>query len=209
VETFRCPTCLGVLHDAQVQRCAACGQNLRRKKPKILGDEHRIGAVNLPIDRWMLARRNDSDMMIVPPRPEQGALPATPMPAPDVAPPPEPVPPVETEQETTAVVVESVDAVPLTDERLEVPGDEEGLLEPTVGALTLDQYTGAAKPVEATAEPEPEAEPEPAATAAPVKELDPDVRALVDELYEQARAELSGTDVASFEPADPDERVND
>jgi hypothetical protein len=206
VETFRCPTCLGVLHDAEVQRCAACGQNLRRKKPKILGDEHRIGAVTLPIDRWMLARVNESDAMLVAPRAEQGALPTAPMAAPAVAPPPEPAPPppdpappVETELEMTAVVVESVDAVPLTDERLEIPGEDEGLLEPTVGALTLDQYTGGAKaPVEAVPEPEPEPEP---AAAAPRTELDPDVRALVDELYEQARAELSGTDA--------DKRIND
>jgi hypothetical protein len=208
VETFRCPTCLGVLHDAQVQRCAACGQNLRRKKPKILGDEHRIGAVNLPIDRWMLARLNESDVMIVSPVTDQGAPSTTPVAAPEVAPPPEPAPPVEHEPEMTAVVVESVDAVPLTDERLEIPGDDEGLLEPTVGALSLDQYTGGAK-ASVEAAPEPEPEPDPAATAAPVTELDPDVRALVDELYEQARAELSGTELASFESTDPDKRVND
>jgi hypothetical protein len=36
----------------------------------------------------------------------------------------------------------------------------------------------------------------------PHEELDPDVRAIVDDLYQQARAELSGNDLAFFAPID-------
>ena len=106
METFRCPTCLGVLHDAQVRRCAACGQNLRRKKPKVLGGEHRLGTVRLPIDRWMLARLNDSDVMIVPSLAWHGKFSTTPMAAPDFA---ATASQVEAPIKMTAIVVESVD----------------------------------------------------------------------------------------------------
>jgi len=79
-------------------------------------------------------------------------------------------------------------------------------------------------PPAAPAPPEPEPEPEllarltspppppaPAPSPAPApaprpqplqEELDPEVRALVDELYQQARAELSGDDFGFFAPAD-------
>ena len=56
METFRCPTCIGVLPDARANRCPNCGQNIRRRPPKVLGEDTRIGATNLPIDRWMLDR---------------------------------------------------------------------------------------------------------------------------------------------------------
>jgi hypothetical protein len=78
----------------------------------------------------------------------------------------------------------------------------------TVDALSLDRFVAPAPVIE----PEPAVEPEPAATAVapppvartrrPVvahEELDPEVRALVDELYEQARAELAGFDGAELE----------
>jgi hypothetical protein len=84
------------------------------------------------------------------------------------------------------------------------PPAEPDALAPTAGVLTLDQSTRPPAPHETTVEsPAPaEAAPEPAAPAspepAPQEELDPDVRVLVDELYQQARGELSGDDVSVF-----------
>jgi hypothetical protein len=96
---------------------------------------------------------------------------------------------------------------------------------PMPGPGSLDVYTAApattpmpeAVLVPDAPMPEPEPEPEPEVLAPPPplllapappvsppqpihEELDPDVRALVDELYEQARAELSGEDVGFFAP---------
>lgn len=34
---FRCPTCIAVLPDPRAHRCTVCGQNLRRRLPKLLG----------------------------------------------------------------------------------------------------------------------------------------------------------------------------
>lgn len=34
---FRCPTCIAVLPDPRAHRCAVCGQNLRRRRPRLLG----------------------------------------------------------------------------------------------------------------------------------------------------------------------------
>jgi hypothetical protein len=62
----------------------------------------------------------------------------------------------------------------------------------TVDALHLDMFVAPATPEPIT--------PRPIVTH---ESLDPEVRALVDELYEQARAEMSGFDVAFEEPAAP------
>jgi hypothetical protein len=134
VETFRCPTCLGVLDAAAAGRCAYCGQNLRRRRPRVLGDEHRLTA-RLPIDRWMLARLHESGLHAAP----AGAAPH---------------------------------GWVATDELREVPG-----------------ATAAAAAEHAPVAPRPSVTPPP-----PAEELDPEVRALVDELYRRARAELSGDD---------------
>ena len=56
METFRCPTCVGVLPDAYAKRCGTCGQGLRRKSPRVLGEQHRLAGKQLPVDRWMLER---------------------------------------------------------------------------------------------------------------------------------------------------------
>ncbi len=139
METFRCPTCVGVLADARAPRCPHCRQRLRRKRPRILGENTRIGAANLPVDRWMLERLHRDE-------------PAS-----------------------------------------------------TVGALALGAYT---HPVTAPPRPAPQVA---SATATrsgvPHDDLDPDVRAIVDDLYERARAELSGTELSFFTPAEPIEPV--
>jgi hypothetical protein len=138
LETFRCPTCLGMLVDPTPRRCPCCRQNVRRRRPKVLGEETRIGSTLLPIDRWMLARLNTKRSHT----------------APDIAAPPSPLP-------------EPTEVVPAT-----------------VGALALDVYTRPVRP-------------------------EADVRALVDQLYEQARAELSGNDVGFFTPSSPPDEARD
>jgi hypothetical protein len=66
VETFRCPTCIGILPDVHARRCTECGQSMRRRRPRILGEETRIGAAYLPIDRWMLERLHGRHRRIPP-----------------------------------------------------------------------------------------------------------------------------------------------
>ena len=38
---FRCPTCVSVLVDPTVRRCAVCGENFRRRPPTVLGADRR------------------------------------------------------------------------------------------------------------------------------------------------------------------------
>ena len=133
METFRCPTCIVILTDAGVARCPACGQRLRRRQPRVLGEERRLEAKQLPVDRWMLERLHGGQPRTGRPRPIaplawHGRFSATP---------PAELEPVAV---TTAVIV-AHDA------------------------------------------------------------LDPEVRTLVDDLYDRARAEVSGTSVHET-PAD-------
>lgn len=53
---FRCPTCIGVLADPTSRRCHMCGQRLRRRRPRVLGEEHRPGARLLPVERALHER---------------------------------------------------------------------------------------------------------------------------------------------------------
>jgi hypothetical protein len=210
------------LRDARAQRCAACGQNMRRRRPRILGEETRVGADDLPIDRWMLERLHGSThgrrRSTLPPVAWHGKFTTTPLAEPDFSAIPSPV------------------ATPLAPPTVAVSATrpEEPNVEPetpaTVGALALDVYTRPVAPNEEIEEapviaPVPEldesalvteteiiptyevpvvSEPPASTTPRPVphEELDPDVRALVDELYQQARAELSGNDLAFFAPLD-------
>ncbi len=158
MEPFRCPTCIGLLPDAPVRRCPACRQRLRRRRHRVLGEDTRIGASSLPIDRWMLDRLDAEGVTrgrALPPVAWHGRFTSTRPEAPVVpdAPMPEPEP------------------------------------EPEAEALTPP-------PPPPTVAPAP-----PAPRPQPVHdELDPEVRALIDELYDQARAEVSGNDVAFFAP---------
>ena len=38
---YRCPTCVSILSDATVRRCPVCRQNLKRRKPTLLGADRR------------------------------------------------------------------------------------------------------------------------------------------------------------------------
>jgi len=224
VETFRCPVCIGVLEDACAHRCAACGQNMRRRRPRVLGEETRVGARNLPIDRWMLERLHGSThgrrRSSLPPVAWHGKFTTSPLAEPDFSATPSPV---ATPLAPPSIATQSAVMEPEHDIDIQTPA--------TVGALALDVYTRpvtpdeelddapaivsvpeldettvavdveAAIPVyEVPVVTEPAAPPLP--MAVPHEELDPDVRALVDELYQQARAELSGNDLALFAPLD-------
>jgi len=225
LETFRCPTCIGLLPDAHVRRCTYCGQALRRRHPRVLGDEHRIGARTLPIDRWMLERLQTE------PRRRRKGTNRAPWhgrfaPSPRSAEPDLVLPPVAT---PPAPATRAVPLAPEFDE----------MTPAAITALDLDLFV-APTPAPVEAEPDEVVEPEaavvppPAAPVAPVvpempapvaspaplaptyvaprpvvahEELDPAVRALVDQLYEQARAELAGIDPGTStnesEPAAP------
>lgn len=37
--TWRCPTCLAVLRDEHARRCPVCRENLRRKRPVVIGQD--------------------------------------------------------------------------------------------------------------------------------------------------------------------------
>jgi hypothetical protein len=224
VETFRCPVCIGVLRDARAHRCGACGQNMRRRRPRVLGEETRVGAENLPIDRWMLERLHGSThgrrRSSLPPVAWHGKFTTTPLAEPDFSATPSPV---ATPLAPPTIGVSTTTARPDEPEvDIETPA--------TVGALALDVYTRPVAPPEEIDDapviaPVPELDESaaaidaeviptyevPVATEPPVsttprpvphEELDPDVRALVDELYQQARAELSGNDLAFFAPLD-------
>jgi hypothetical protein len=278
VETFRCPTCIGVLTDVHARRCNQCGQNIRRRRPRVLGENHRIGATDLPIDRWMLARLHGtgrkSNRNSLPPVAWHGRFATSPLAEPDFS----ATPPVHSTPLAPPTAASAPDITQLNEPIVEAPID----IPPTIGALALDVYTRPVTPEEiaefqeaddaATAfatEPaeaplpfsdlfdaqynaplnaplsEPVNEPpepnefrasvEPAPTFAPAppppavevgvgladggiearasfapanpqrtpmlhSELDPEVRAIVDELYQQARAELSGSDLGFFAP---------
>ena len=38
---YRCPTCISLLHDITVRRCPVCHENLKKRKPMILGADRR------------------------------------------------------------------------------------------------------------------------------------------------------------------------
>jgi hypothetical protein len=219
VEIFRCPTCIGILVDARATRCPNCKQSLRRKRPRVLGEETRLHAANLPLDRWMLARLyNDGRRrQSLPPVAWHGRFTTSPLAEPAFASTPSPI----------ATPLAPPSAPDPVTEPASITPPEEPPAPATIGALALDVYT---HPV-ATPEPGPvdaddhdhdhdEIEgpppvatwtpPAPLAVSRPVvphEDLDPDVRAIVDDLYEQARAELSGTDLTFFAPIEHDEPI--
>jgi len=177
LETFRCPTCVGVLPDAHVSRCRTCGQGLRRRHPRVLGEERRLATKQLPIDRFMLARLHAEPSR---PRHTRRLVPIAWhgrfAPSPRSAKPDLVLPPV-TEPPAPATIA------PTT------PADAEALAVAVPGTGHFEPET--VEPVE------PPVPVTPAVTPRPVvahEELDPEVRALVDELFEQARAELAGFD---------------
>ena len=121
METFRCPTCISVLPDPRTRRCPMCGEGLRRRHPRVLGEDRRLAASVLPVDRFLLDRLHAEPGRL------RGAAPVAGRATPIVAP----------------------------------------------------------RPVVAH------------------RELEPEVRALIDELYEQARIELSGNDAPRAESSSP------
>ncbi|HET9727894.1 MAG TPA: hypothetical protein VFR41_00660 [Acidimicrobiia bacterium] len=169
-------------------RCHLCGQALYRRAPRVLGEEHRIGANLLPIDRHMidriygepkrgLLRRKRAGAPVA----WQGRFTTTPASEPAArieTPPFEPIapsaPPIEAplpRYEPAVVDVEDP-----------FPADEP--MQPTVDALGLDVFV---RP-----------------NVVEHGELDPDVRALVDDLYAQAHAELAPGESATTQAPAPE-----
>ncbi len=235
METFRCPTCIGVLPNARVRRCTSCGQNLRRRRPRVLGED---GAAALPVDRWMLDRLHGNGgkrRNAAPPPAWEGRFTSTRRVDQDDVPADTPTPATEFASsvvgsddaiDATLLMFDAPSADASTDARATIaepaapfapddamfPSDDampepepipEPLPEPALLVMPEPALTPMAMPEpEPTPEPEPEMlAPAPAPRPQPIqKELDPEVRALIDELYELARAELSGDDVAFFAP---------
>jgi hypothetical protein len=184
LETFRCPTCVTLLPDPYAHRCFACGQTRSRRPPQVLGEEHRIGANLLPIDRWMLdrlrpepRRRLFGRNRHLPPVAWHGRFATS-------ARPPE-CEPAWGADTPAAARVRSEPLRPAYDPV--TPDDETPQPPATVGALALDVFVRPAPAAGAGAR-----------SVVAHEELDPEVRALVDELYERARAELSGRVPAAF-----------
>ena len=198
MEPFRCPTCIGLLPDAPIRRCPACGQSLRRRRPLVLGEDTRHGR-SLVVDRWMLDRL-DAGIAArgrgLPPVAWHGRFATSSLAEP------------EPEHMPAAAPIAAVYAFESTVIEVDDPIDSRPFDPYTDAAATITGTDPAVLP-ELPPAPEPEPEPEPASLAPPppvapyapwpepVQErLDADVRALIDELYEHARAELSGEDIA-------------
>jgi hypothetical protein len=171
----------------------------------VLGEEHRIGATSLPIDRWMLERLQPDtarrhSRRALPPVAWHGRFAASTRSAePDLVLPPvvEPPAPNTVPPSGRGRHAEPVDEP--RDDRFVEPAPD---TPPAVTPMDLDAFIA---PAPADVEPpafeaemlEPASPIEHSVTPRPIvahSQLDPEVRALVDDLYAQARAELSGID---------------
>ena len=163
MDTFRCPTCVTLLPDPYAKRCFACGQALYRRPPQVLGEEHRIGANLLPIDRWMLDRL----------QPER----------------------------RRSLFGRNRDLPPVAWHGRFAPSARTPELEPACGADTLDDDSPQPPATVGALELDVFVQPPPASPGTGThsgrrrtRSSIPKSPAWVDELYERARAELSGTD---------------
>lgn len=156
---YRCPTCIAALPDPTSRRCPMCAQHLRRRRPRVLGEEHRIGARVLPIDRALVDRLRERTASLAP-------VPAT-----------------------AAAPGSSGGAAP---EVTDPPAAEPDPIDVAAYLAAFDVPRNAGSGSADTAGPARPAIPPPAETVVPVEELDPEIKALVDELYERARAEILG-----------------
>lgn len=200
---YRCPTCVAVLPDPRARWCPACAQDLRRRRPRLLGEDHRIGSRPLPIDRALAERlharapdpapgptRRAPTRAAVPPRPDPPARGDRDPRAIDVAayltafgpPPPPPAPGARRRDARPAPPTRGEEPVAAagSDEQSAVPaGPAE---EPVVAADPHEVAVG----LRGQATP-----PGPGHEAAtPDDEVDPAIAALVAELFERARAEI-------------------
>lgn len=208
METFRCPTCTAVLTDPHARRCPACKQRLRRRSPRVLGEETRLTSKVLPVDRWMMARLDHVADRVRDAEPVawQGRFQASPA-LPAVAPEYPAFPAARPDG-----YLDDVRDVGLADPgfgEYSSPAVEFGdPVAASVSPLALDAYVP--HPADGHREPREEREPgvapdplasvaEPESSPRPLAhaELDPEIRALVDDLYERARAEITGEAAAA------------
>jgi hypothetical protein len=208
----------------------------------VLGEERRIGANPLPIDRWMVERLHGESgrrprRSTLPPVAWHGRFaPSVRSAEPDLVLPPVVEPPAATTAPPSALpdgfdtplddviapieeprtidalhldaFVAPMPSAPVVDEPEFAPEPE------LLDLVNVELPAPAAPDTIAPSEPLPELDlwgaheprPEQAITPRPIvphSQLDPEVRALVDDLYDQARAELSGAELApepEFEP---------
>lgn len=200
---FRCPTCITVLPDPRARRCQICRQRIRRSGPRILGEEYRLGVKLLPIDRALNERLRTRTFQTHHPRQAPHGDPWDNRFTTDRPYAPGPQLPV-----TTAL---SFDLPPAFDPERTFEPPSETSLEVAIASATMappetEPRWEMPEPIEPEVEidltaPEPAEEFETHLVAAPVYEplrvepgpLDPDVQALVDDLYRRARSEIVGT----------------
>lgn len=160
---YRCPTCIAALPDPTSRRCPMCAQHLRRRRPRVLGEEHRIGARMLPIDRALVDRLRRRTASLAP-------VPAT--------------------AASPAVAGLHGDAAP---EVTAAPAGEPDPIDVAAYLAAFDAPRDGGGPADAPGPIRPE-QPQPAEQrVVPLDEVDPEIKALVAELYERARAEILGT----------------
>ncbi len=201
---FRCPTCITVLPDPSARRCQICRQRIRRSGPRILGEEYRIGVKLLPIDRALNERlrtrqfthhqrptphgdpwdnRFTTDRPFAP-GPQVSVTTALSF---DLPPAFEPERTFELPSATSLedAIASATIAPPVTEARWEMPEPIEPDVEIDLTApeLTEEFETHVVAAAASVYEPL-RVEPGP---------LDPDVQALVDDLYRRARSEIVGT----------------
>jgi hypothetical protein len=170
VETFRCPTCIAVIPDTSVRNCPLCGHRLRSGRHLVLGEDTRIGAHTLPLDEWMLTRIETSGTL------SHGVE----------------VKPVAWHGRFTEVssagafYLSEMGSVAVVDAPPEPPPVEAKPEEPT----PVEAKTEEPKPVEVKVV-------EQKVVAEPQDQLDPEVKSIIEQLYQQARADTTGD-----EPAD-------
>jgi hypothetical protein len=216
-----------MLTDTSARRCSACGKRVRANKLRVLGDETRVTATVLPVDRWMIDRLHGTNGM--PPVAWEGryATPTTPntmvasavaatltpaappAPAPVDTPATPPVSPTAPSDLGSPVEPTKAPVAPTGDhEKQPDPAPDASAAEAPaaeqapafVDALALDQYT---QPNASVAESpqwrSKQTVGDGVSWPARREQLDPEVRALVEELYNQARAEME-SDAKGGEP---------
>jgi hypothetical protein len=55
---YRCPTCVSIVTDTTVRRCPVCNENFKRRPPRVIGADRKMGASTASWDRRAHAEAN-------------------------------------------------------------------------------------------------------------------------------------------------------